>query len=560
MAHIIYPFQAQSHRRSSFYKFLSSLLIASFLLPASALAQATEPLASEGSPATSSSSVDTTSAADQSSQTTTPPADPHGTNSLLSGEDETVYDESREPKEKKPKAESNIQTGALNYSYPIKTPPGRNGLHPDLELRYSSQDGTTDNLFGYGWSTNIPYIERINRKGIEKLYTENFFTSSLDGELLLTSVSTTTDYKAKVQNGDFRTYTFANNQWTVTDKRGTTYKFGTTTGSRQDDVAGSTRIYKWMLDEIRDPNGNFIKYEYYKNDGQIYPSKIIYTGNGSTDGIFETEFVRESRTDVASSTKPGFNVKTNYRISEIQTKVNGSWVRKYVLLYTTGDNGSRSLLQTIRESGRDEQTNTITLPDATSFQQSSTKKWATSTTWTIPEYIVGSSYEDLGVRFADVNGDGFIDLLRSYGAGSTFSQKVYINNRDNTGWTYASSSWAIPNADLYFGEQDTGTRLADLNGDALPDIIKAQAIGGSSYTQKVFLNTGSGWAEETTWSFPAGFSFVEGAVFADVNGDGLADVVQSFIIDTSSFKNIYLNTGSGFATSSGWTIPEYMRL
>jgi len=50
-----------------------------------------------------------------------------------------------------------------------------------------------------------------------------------------------------------------------------------------------------MLEEVRDLNDNYIKYEYYKNDGQIYPSKVKYTGYNTTDGIFEVEFLRESR-------------------------------------------------------------------------------------------------------------------------------------------------------------------------------------------------------------------------------------------------------------------------
>jgi hypothetical protein len=52
MAHIIYP-RGASYRRSSYYKLLSSLLIASFLLPVSAFAQAAPESARESTPASS---------------------------------------------------------------------------------------------------------------------------------------------------------------------------------------------------------------------------------------------------------------------------------------------------------------------------------------------------------------------------------------------------------------------------------------------------------------------------------------------------------------------------
>ncbi|MFH1523267.1 MAG: SpvB/TcaC N-terminal domain-containing protein, partial [Patescibacteria group bacterium] len=88
-------------------------------------------------------------------------------------------------------ADPRMTMGALNFNFPIISPPGRSGLQPDLELSYSSNNNDNTSLFGYGWSINIPYIERINRTGVDKLYSENIFYSSLSGELEeITSTST----------------------------------------------------------------------------------------------------------------------------------------------------------------------------------------------------------------------------------------------------------------------------------------------------------------------------------------------------------------------------------
>ena len=57
----------------------------------------------------------------------------------------------------------------------------------------------------------------------------------------------------------------------------------------------------------RDANNNYIKYTYYKDAGEIYPSTILYTGNGSTDGPLEVGFLRTSRSDVRSSAQTGFH-------------------------------------------------------------------------------------------------------------------------------------------------------------------------------------------------------------------------------------------------------------
>jgi hypothetical protein len=78
--------------------------------------------------------------------------------------------------------------GSLIYDYPLTVPPGRNGMQPNLKLSYSSQPAQQNGQLGYGWSVNIPYIERMNKLGTDKLFnqdkTRSYFSSSLSGELL----------------------------------------------------------------------------------------------------------------------------------------------------------------------------------------------------------------------------------------------------------------------------------------------------------------------------------------------------------------------------------------
>jgi hypothetical protein len=138
----------------------------------------------------------------------------------------------------------------------LNIPPGRNGLTPDLALEYNSQQ-LEDGIVGYGWSLSIPYIERINKTGSENLYIDNYFSSSFGGELASTSA---TEYRHRFEDGRFIKYTFANNAWTAYDKNGTRYLFGSSTTTQQFATTSPSNVYRWMLEEVRDTNDNFIRY------------------------------------------------------------------------------------------------------------------------------------------------------------------------------------------------------------------------------------------------------------------------------------------------------------
>ncbi len=460
-------------------------------------------------------------------------------------------------------------SGSLNYLYQISLPPGRGKLTPELNLIYSSQPSNNSNILGYGWSTSIPSIQRINRTGADDMYSQDYFYSSFDGELASTSVTT---YGALSENGNFFKYSYSatTSSWTVTDKSGTTYKFGTSTASRQDNPSDSTKIYQWMLSEIRDTNNNYIQFTYYKNSGQIYPDRVIYTGNDTTDGIFEADFIRESRSDIITSYQSGFGIKSNYRISRIDVKVNGTWVKKYAISYTSGDNQQRSLINTITLQGQDDLSNTITLPATTfSYQRSIYGFTATSTNWYSPLVLVdyNSTTADPGTRVADFNGDGLQDLIQNFrNTDASTSTQAYINN--GNGWTL-NSAWEPP---LYFvdylggGNGDKGVRVTDINGDGLPDIIQSFQTAGGATTTVVYLNNGNGWSVDTSWNVPLYFEdFLgggngdKGVRFIDINGDGLPDILQSFrTAGGATSTSAYINNGRGWTLDSAWSTPLYL--
>ncbi|MGB0757464.1 MAG: FG-GAP-like repeat-containing protein [Patescibacteria group bacterium] len=442
-------------------------------------------------------------------------------------------------------------SGALLYQFPLIIPPGRNNMQPDLAINYHSHRGDHSSVFGYGWTLNIPFIERLNKYGVDKLYDDDlYFYSSLSGELATTT--TAGEFQAKVNNGNFLKYEFYHNTWTVTDKLGTVYTFGASTSTRQ---YYSTSTFKWLLEEVRDTNDNYISYEYYHDSNQVYPSKITYTGHGTTDGIYTVEFIRESRTDDATRYDTGFAVTTSYRIDEIQIKVNGTWIRKYALGFGTGDNGYSSILTSITESGQDELTNTLTLPSNNFSYNIKDTSWEEQTGYTIPEVFTNGNGVDFGLRLADLNGDGLIDLIRSHDDTTNYKD-VYINNGDETGWT-EDTNYTIPE---YFVEGGNGTslgvRLADVNGDGFVDILRKDT---SASVNKVYINDkdGTGWTEDTNYTIPEDFKDA-GIVLIDINGDGLVDILRSD--SGESIKKVYINDGdgTGWTEDTNYSIPEYI--
>ena len=58
------------------------------------------------------------------------------------------------------------------------------------------------------------------------------------------------------------------------DKNGATYYFGTASASRQDNTYG---VFKWCLDKVQDSNSNYMTITYWKDQGEIYLSRIDYT-------------------------------------------------------------------------------------------------------------------------------------------------------------------------------------------------------------------------------------------------------------------------------------------
>src|SRR5262249_53851331 len=184
-----------------------------------------------------------------------------------------------------------LHTGTGNFTVPIALPPGRNGFQPQLNLVYSTGNGS--GLFGLGWSLAIPGVSRKTAKGIPRYrdYDDDlkkWDTFILSGAEDLVPVAglrdPVTQYRPRTE-GLFAEITHRHapgeNYWRVRSKDGLTSYYGSASDPAERPDTGdanyyrfdpaiirkpkiteadSDRIFAWKLTLTKDPFGNRIEY------------------------------------------------------------------------------------------------------------------------------------------------------------------------------------------------------------------------------------------------------------------------------------------------------------
>jgi RHS repeat-associated protein len=239
--------------------------------------------------------------------------------------------------------------GSASLSYPIETPPGRNGIGPHLNLTYDSDRVNTNGWLGVGWDLRISSIEVDTRFGVSRYDGTEVYT--LDGAMLAPT-GTAGTYIRRVESS-FDLITRQGNDptsysWTVTDKSGTVYTYGTVANSRlanpRSGQPGFGNIFRWYLEKVQDPYGNTMTITYQhdasllppsaptENGDEVYLASIDYTSNGSVAANYHVTFSLDAvgtRPDSTITARPGFLVATRQRLTDIKVKSGTTLVRQY---------------------------------------------------------------------------------------------------------------------------------------------------------------------------------------------------------------------------------------
>ena len=441
------------------------------------------------------------------------------------------------------------ETGAATYTIPIDVPPGVAGMQPELALSYNSQSG--NGLLGVGWRLEgLSAITRCPRTYAQDgAYGSINFDANdrfcLDGQRLVSISgaygSDGTTYRTEVddfslitQNGDSCGGPCG---FTVQTKSGQTLVYGNSDNSRIT-VSTVAAAQAWTINHISDITGNTIWFDYYKNQYGDHRIKRIRYQNSSVD------FVYQARPDIRVNYLYGTAARTENRLSNITTRVNGAPVRDYGFAYGTGGSSGLSRIVSISECGYERSGKKICLPP-TRFQwldgQIAFEAYTDSST-----IAIGATTDLVSPRrdntwVGDFDGDGRQELATRDDSGG------FVTITDAAGRSFRLLKWPVTAAQW---GANVSTWPGDFDGDGVTDL--------ASLADKVVyvkLSTGGGF-EEKSWPVPIGYN--AGYTWSgDFNGDGRTDLASLYTLGVY----VLLSNGNGFdATWHGagpWGASEY---
>ena len=281
-------------------------------------------------------------------------------------------------------------TGRSKYSIPIWTPPGRNGMQPDLALSYSS--GSADGVLGdvqapwvgMGWSIDTAEIARkitnggCNPCGGGSYGYENKFMLLLNGTgyELIPDDATPSRYRTKNESflyiqrhsdilGTPSTVNTTGEWWEVVEKDGTRWRLGYNANAEQTtamagypgaatgswaslgDAGHATNVValRWRVDQVTDVYGNRMSFTYHEDirtvfaitfDNASYIETISYTGHtsGTPAAAYSVNFIRQDRTGSDTPLAPtDWDHWENKWLDRIEVRYAGNIVRTYDLSY-----------------------------------------------------------------------------------------------------------------------------------------------------------------------------------------------------------------------------------
>jgi hypothetical protein len=152
-----------------------------------------------------------------------------------------------------------------------------------------------------------------------------------------------------------------------------------------------------------------------------------------------------------------------------------------------------------------------------------------------PYATADSNYYGCSLAVGDLNGDGKPEVVNANCSDSGNDVTVYVNNGDGTfatGVYYDGAMSGGTNSapgDVY----TEAVTIADVNGDGMGDIVASNDDSGDV---TILLSNGDGTVNIPTVGYAAGGYIYTPAIVADFNGDGYADIV----VPDDEFSFVYL--------------------
>ncbi|MEO1271105.1 MAG: SpvB/TcaC N-terminal domain-containing protein, partial [Myxococcota bacterium] len=312
-------------------------------------------------------------------------------------------------------------------------------------------------------------------------------------------------------------------------------------------VGGEEGIFRYMLVDKVDVYGHTMRWTYRKFGYHALPIHIGYVFVSPNTPQYEITFDYEERRDddgldLISDATPGFNMVLSHRLSRLTMRSRGAEVRSYAFTYVPfSQSAGITLLQTVERKGIDGST----YPVVNSFSYSKNLGHESNRPLLMDMGQVQASFSTRSSQLIDINGDALPDIVTSTLEGPhTFFINVPNPDEPTSRFDPTPIESSLGTQSSHNLRQAT-VQMLDLNGDGFTDLLNAT-------TGEVLVNQGQGdWmaadqspgTQELAQALEADFDGDEGELqalrFIDLNNDRRIDVLRA----SSSSTSVYLNRG-----------------
>jgi RHS repeat-associated protein len=443
------------------------------------------------------------------------------------------------------------RVGSAQYNIPIWAPPGPRGIQPNVSLSYNSQ--STIGPLGIGWSLGgLGAITRCNLTTAQDTTPAPVALVTTDGycingnRLRLTSGTYGTagsTYQTEV--ADFSNITaYGKTGFTgiayfmVQGRNGLTYYYGFVDGNgnganSQALATGTTTVLTWYLSKVMDrsnTNNYVINYVAPTTTppnsltGTTVPSNIMWTpvSAGATTYAYTMQFNYGTNVPQSSIYRyvAGTVVSNNQLLTSIEILSGSTVVKDYFLAYQASPLTGRKELITVTECADSGESNCLS-PTTVGYQG------GTPGLSTTPNSEFSGQAVGVSARY-DLNGDGYPDLVYDGPSGWV----VQFGSASGYG-----APVSLPNGAYLFGNLTGGKEDGYLT-------IVSNVWWYYTWNGSAFVGTSTGLAYDST---------ALQYQLADVNGDGLSDLVSIYVTGPNNLGHYNYTVYTRLSTSSGGT-------